>query len=145
LAELESQADLGIDIQQIDDGWQGHDFKNWRPIKDFELKPDDAIYPQYKSDRYPVYPNGWDKVRQYAKQKGVKLGLWAAVTITAEDLTWNYDHGDFRYYKLDYAHLPTMGEVENLMQRARKLIRHSDHKVRINWDVTERNPRVGYF
>jgi hypothetical protein len=145
LAEIDSQADLGIDIQQIDDGWQGHDFKNWRPIKDFELKPDDAIYPQYKSDRYPVYPNGWDKVRKYAKQKGVKLGLWAHVAITEEDLTWNYDHGDFRYYKLDYAHLPTMGEVEDLMQRSRKLILHSDHKVRINWDVTERNPRVGYF
>ena len=145
MVEIDSQADLGIDIQQIDDGWQGNYFKNWRPIKSYELKSNDGIYPLYKSETYPVYPNGWSKVRKYAKQKGLKLGLWAAIKISADDLIWNYDHGDFRYYKLDYAHLPTMGQVENLMGKARKLILHSAHKVRINWDVTERNPRVGYF
>ena len=145
LVEIDSQADLGIDIQQIDDGWQGHDFKNWRPIKSYELKRDDGIYPLYKSETYPVYPDGWGKVREYARQKGVKLGLWAAITISADDLIWNYEQGDFRYYKLDYAHLPTKGQVEDLMGKARKLILHSGHKVRINWDVTERNPRVGYF
>ena len=145
LVEIDSQADLGIDIQQIDDGWQGHDFKNWRPIQSYELKSDDGIYPLYKSDTYPVYPHGWPKVRDYALKKGVKLGLWAAIKISADDLIWNYEHGDFRYYKLDYAHLPTMVQVENLMGKARKLILHSGHKVRINWDVTERSPRVGYF
>lgn len=145
MVEIDSQADLGIDVQQIDDGWQGHDFKNWRPIKSWPLKSDDGIYSLYKSDTYPVYPNGWGKVRKYAQQKGIKLGLWAAIKISADDLVWNYEHGDFRYYKLDYAHLPTMSQVENLMGKARKLILHSGHKVRINWDVTERNPRVGYF
>ncbi len=145
ITEIDSQADLGIDVQQIDDGWQGFDFDSWRPIPDYELKPDDAIYPLYQSDSYPVYPQGWKKVRDYAQKKGIKLGLWAAINISADDLIWNYEHGDFRYYKLDYAHLGQMKDVDQLMGKARKLILHSGHKVRINWDLTEKNPRVGYF
>jgi hypothetical protein len=38
-----------------------------------------------------------------------------------------------------------MAQVEELTGKARKLILHSGQKVRINWDVTEKNPRVGYF
>jgi hypothetical protein len=145
VTEIDSQADLGIDVQQIDDGWQGFDFDSWRPITYYELRPDDAIYPLYRSDTYPVYPQGWRKVRDYARGKGLKLGLWAAIRISADDLIWNYEQGDFRYFKLDYAHLGTMAEVEDLMGKARKLILHSGHTTRINWDVTEKNPRVGYF
>ncbi len=145
MTEIDSQADLGIDVQQIDDGWQGFDFDSWRPIPSYELRPDDAIYPIYQSDTYPVYPNGWGKVREYARGKGIKLGLWAAINISAGDLIWNYEQGDFRYYKLDYAHLGRMKDVDKLMGKARKLILHSRHKTRINWDLTEKNPRVGYF
>jgi len=145
LVEIDSQADLGIDIQQIDDGWQGFDFDSWRPIRCNELRPDDAVYPLYKSDTFPVYPDGWSRVREYAREKGVKLGLWAAVRISAEDLIWNYERGDFRTFKLDYAHLGEMKDVDELMGKARRLILHSGHKVRINWDLTEKSPRVGYF
>jgi hypothetical protein len=145
LTEIDSQADLGIDVQQIDDGWQGHDFKSWRPIPSFALLPSDAIYPLYRSDTYPVYPQGWTRVRDRARSKDVKLGLWAAVNIPADDLIWNYEHGDFRYFKLDYADLATMRAVDEVMGKARKLILHSGHQVRINWDLTEKEPRVGYF
>jgi len=145
IVEIDSQADLGIDVQQIDDGWQGYDFKNWRPIQSYELLESDAVYPLYQSNTYPVYPQGWTRVREYARSKGVKLGLWAAARISADDLMWNYEHGAFRYFKLDYAHLATMQAVDELMGKARKLILHSGHQVRINWDLTERSPRVGYF
>jgi len=145
LAEIASQADLGIDVQQIDDGWQGFGYDHWRPVKENTLEPNDAVYGIYKSDTYPVYPEGWKNVREFAKSKGVTLGLWAANNISADDLIWNYENGDFRYYKIDFAHLTNMASYESLMGRARELILHSGHKVRINWDVTERSPRVGYF
>lgn len=145
LVEIDSQAGLGIDVQQIDDGWQGFGYNHWRPIKENALHEENAVYADYESDRYPVYPNGWQTVRNYARTKGVTMGLWAANNIPADDLIWNYDHGDFRYYKIDFAHLDTMPLVEELMGKARTLILHSGHKARINWDVTEAPPRVGYF
>ena len=51
------------------------------------------------------------------------MGLWAANRIPTEDLKWNFDQGDFRYYKIDFANLKTMRDVERLMNKARKLIR----------------------
>lgn len=145
LAEIASQADLGIDVQQIDDGWQGFGYDQWRPVRENALEPNDAAYGIYASDTYPVYPEGWKNVREFAKTEGVVLGLWVAKNIPLEDLVWNYENGDFRYFKIDFAHLEDMRSYENLMGRARELILHSGHKVRINWDVTERAPRVGYF
>jgi hypothetical protein len=142
LAEINSQADLGIDIQQIDDGWQGTDYNSWRPVPQNIYAGGTAME---KRATYAVYPEGWKNVKQAARDAGVRLGLWAAWTISADDLIWNYDNGGFLSYKLDFAHLTTMDLYETLMGKARALISHSKHKVRINWDVTEAPPRVGYF
>ncbi len=127
LREIASQDDLGIDVQQIDDGWQGDDYRTWRPAK----------------HRYPQ--QSWDTVKAAAAKHGVKLGLWAAVRIPEKDLLWNYDHGGFRYYKLDFANLRSRTILERVLGKARRLILHSGHTVRVNWDVTENAPRVGYF
>jgi hypothetical protein len=142
LAEIKSQADLGIDIQQIDDGWQGTDYNSWRPVPENTYFGDTVME---KKGTYAVYPEGWKHVMQTARDAGVRLGLWAAWTIPAEELIWNFDNGGFLSYKLDFAHLETMDQFETLMGKARALISHTGHKVRINWDVTERSPRVGYF
>ncbi len=142
LVEIKSQADLGIDIQQIDDGWQGTGYSSWRPVPQNTYFGDTAMETK---ETYPVYPEGWKHVKQAAKDAGIRLGLWAAWTISAEDLIWNYDNGGFLSYKLDFAHLDTMDQFETLMGKARRLISHSGHRVRINWDVTERPARLGYF
>ena len=128
LREIASQADLGIDVQQIDDGWQGNGYGAWRPTPD-----------------HGRYPAGWAKVRAEAERQGVALGLWAAWGIGRDDLVWNHDHGGFRYYKLDFAKLNTYDKLEGLMRKVRALIEHSGHRVRVNWDVTENPPRVGYY
>jgi len=145
LAEIESQADLGIDVQQIDDGWQGFDYDSWRPVPSNALRPADAAYSIYESDMYPVYPEGWKNVRAAARRRGVKLGLWAAWGISTDELIRNQREGDFRYFKVDFARLNTLDKIEALTGKARALIEASGHTVRINWDVTENAPRVGYF
>ena len=126
LREIASAADLGIDVQQIDDGWQGNQYRRWRPAK----------------ARYPV---GWRRVKAAARKHRVSLGLWAAVRIPRKALLWNYDHGGFRYVKLDFASLDTYDKLETLLAKVRSLVEHSRHRVRVNWDVTENPPRVGYF
>lgn len=128
LKEIESQADLGIDVQQIDDGWQD---ENWRPRKDF-------------------YPEGWTRVVAKAKEKGVKLGLWFNAGAMSpkellENLKYHYDTGGFLYFKLDGLHFETYSEVDEVMKAVREFIKYTGHKAQVNWDVTENSPRVGYF
>jgi hypothetical protein len=124
LLELETQAELGIDIQQIDDGWQT---KEWVPRSDW-------------------YPEGWKNIVAKSKETGVKLGLWAAaMPVTYEALKTNYDNAHFVSYKLDFANLGSHQNMEKLSNKIRNFIKYTDHKVRVNWDLTENAPRFGYF
>jgi len=126
LRQIESCQDLGIDVQQIDDGWQGNQYKKWAPAEE-------------------RYPDGWKRVRRAAREMGVKLGLWAAWVIDSKALLKTFDDGGFNYYKIDFAKLDTYEKLEALMSKMRGLVRHSGNTVRVNWDVTENPPRVGYY
>ena len=134
LEEIKSQADLGIDVQQIDDGWQNPppivctDTKTWRPDK-------------HKNR----YPEGWKNVRKAAEDQKIKLGLWAMDKISLKDLIWNYNQAGFEYFKLDFIHIKNYSQLEALIEKVRSFIEFANHKVRVNWDVTENPPRVGYF
>lgn len=135
LKELEACAELGIDILQIDDGWQvppGH--ATWEP-------KDNGWHPHPES-----YPQGWAPVRKRAAELGVKLGLWAAAQpVSLEELKANYTRGGFEQYKLDFAVLKRREEIDELMSKVRDFIAWTGHKVRVNWDVTENPARYGYF
>lgn len=126
LNQIESCQDLGIDVQQIDDGWQGNQYETWFPVKQ-------------------RYPKGWKNVRAAAREAGIKLGLWAAWGIGEKALLATHDDGGFNYYKIDFANLNTYDKLEALTTKMRDLIRHSGHTVRVNWDVTENPARVGYY
>ncbi len=135
LAEIDACADLGVDILQIDDGWQvppGHPHwdpgaNGWRP------------HPE-------AHPGGWAPVRARAAERGVKLGLWApAMSISGDDLKASHTEGGFVQYKLDFARLAGRAEIEALMRKVRDFIAWTGHRVRVNWDVTENAARYGYF
>ncbi len=135
LKEIECCAELGIDVLQIDDGWQvSPGNSSWDP-------QENGWHPHPQS-----HPGGWNPVREAAKKHGVKLGLWAAATpIQLDELKANYSDGGFVQYKLDFANLRSRQELDTLMQKVREFIRWTDHKIRVNWDVTENEPRYGYF
>ncbi|MCG6189377.1 alpha-amylase family protein [Maribellus maritimus] len=152
LTEIEVCAELGIDILQIDDGWQirkGED--SWLPAakgptqsyKNSELPQllDGTLMPE----SYDIYPDGFGKVRETAKEKGIRLGLWNAWTAPLNTLKANYDAGDFKSFKLDFAVLHTKEALDNLYYKARDLIKYSNYSAVVNWDVTERAPRMGFY
>lgn len=142
LQEIASQADLGIDVQQIDDGWQGSHYNQWKPaVSAIAVLSGKGPGPF----RYDVYPDGWGRVKTFAQQQHVALGLWAAWTIPEEDLRWNYDHGGFHYVKLDFSNLNTKTKLDDFMAKVRRFVRYTGNTVRINWDATENAPRMGYF
>lgn len=135
LRELETCAELSVDVLQIDDGWQvppGHE--DWQPGEN-GWRPHPACY-----------PNGWARIRARAAELGIKLGLWAAaVPISLDELKTSFTEGGFLQYKLDFAILKTRADIDALMEKVRDFIAWTGHRVRVNWDVTENPPRYGYF
>ncbi len=135
LKEIDSCAEIGIDILQIDDGWQV-------PVNSATYEPEDhGWYPHPER-----YPDGWNNVVAEAKDKGVSLGLWAAAEcIPLKALEYNYENGHFVQFKLDFAHLDSRHKIDKLMHKVKSFIKSTGHNVRVNWDLTEINPRYGYF
>lgn len=136
LAEIQSQHDLGIDLQQVDDGWQGLQYKNWNYVSKATSKEFGA---------YDVYPEGWKNIKASAEENNLRLGLWAAWGIPGEDLLKHYKSGGFTSYKLDFARLNTYEKFHGFVNKVRGFILDTNHKVRVNWDVTENSPRIGYY
>lgn len=141
LEELESVADLGIDVLQIDDGWQT---PRWTAATSATRVQHGRGAVEAFGD-YPVYPDGWKRVRGRAAELGVDLGLWAAWTAPLDALVANHDQAEFRCYKLDFANLNSKARYDGLVEKARALIKHSGGSARVNWDVTETVTRMGYF
>lgn len=136
LRELAIAQAIGVDVVQIDDGWQvdlaAH---TWNPEEGHGWKPHPAVYPQ-----------GWTVVRERAHALGLRLGLWAAgMPITGAELQQNRAEGGFTHYKLDFMRLTDHERIAAFRDKVRTFVRDSGHRVRINFDVTERQPRVGYL
>ncbi|NOU35786.1 MAG: hypothetical protein HOO88_03315 [Kiritimatiellaceae bacterium] len=147
LREIDSAADLGIDIQQVDDGWQGYETggKNWRPIASLQAPDGACVIEEYGSETIPVYPDGWVNIRKHAQQKNIKLGLWVhGSAVPIEDLIWNQRQGGFSVVKYDFFNMRTMAEAQMHLNKMRTFIKAADHQVRVNWDVTDK-PRIGYY
>jgi hypothetical protein len=133
LRELESCAELGIDVLQCDDGWQCPPGDPDRPF-DVDWLPD-----------VERFPRGWGPVRDRARELGVKLGLWAPWFADFDALRQNVEEGEFAYLKLDFVNLSDKATLDSLLDRARRLIENAPGDLRVNWDVTENAARVGYF
>jgi hypothetical protein len=147
LREIDSQADLGIDVQQIDDGWQGCNTgsNSWRPVDSLSLNAEgncDTLRKEV-TDMYPS--GGWGKVKTHARGKYVRLGLWVhGGKVTYDDLVWNYEQGGFMAIKYDFFSMKTKAEAEVHFQKVRDFISYTKQQVRVNWDVTG-SRRVGYY
>ena len=132
LREIASCADLGIELLQIDDGWQCEP----GAARPFEV--DWTPNPRR-------FPDGWRPVRQAAADTGLRLGLWAPWRVDADSLIRNYREGGFRRFKLDFINLHSRDDLDALLDKVGALIDGTDRNVGINWDATEENARLGYY
>ncbi len=135
IKEIETCAEMGIDVLQIDDGWQ-------TPLASASWQPGEAGWKPHAES----YPEGWKNIRDLAAKRNVKLGLWAAAEpVSLDELKASFTDGHFFQYKLDFAVLKTRAAIDALMAKVRSFIQWTGHRVRVNWDVTENPPRYGYF
>jgi hypothetical protein len=165
LREIESCAKLGLDLLQIDDGWQVS--KEWTPKPQGSFNPkikgkDKAAFDAMSKDEvdstlnelhngervpqtYDVYPDGFGKVRDAAKEAGIKLGLWHASRAPLVAIKTNMENGHFKAFKLDFAHCGTKDQLDKLYYKGREIVKHSGYTAVVNWDVTEVAPRMGFY
>ena len=147
LTELDIQHDLGIDVQQIDDGWQNP--PGTIAMHTVSWKPNPK-----------VFPSGWEKIKESADEKNIDLGIWFSLgslndvfeaqygsnwSAEPDDLKRAWDDGRFKYYKFDMINLHDYEDLESLMRIARDFTQYTKNQIRINWDVTESEARTGYF
>ncbi|MBP5662348.1 MAG: alpha-galactosidase [Clostridia bacterium] len=146
--EIDTAQALGVDVVQIDDGWQKGNTSDCR-----RNKAGQRIFEGDFWDIHPErFPNGLSPLSAYAKERGVKLGLWFApdarddFALLERDitvLTRAYREWGVRYFKLDMLFIHTK-KAFDAMQTLLNSLYALGNDVSVELDVTN-DKRLGFF
>jgi len=154
IREIEAGARLGVDVVQIDDGWQRGVTANsthsetagvWNGFWDAD--------PRFWDPHPTRFPNGLDGIVGLAKQHGTRLGLWFAPDSSNDFSNWQLDAGkileihrgsDVCYFKIDGVKAHTRLGEQNLHRFFNKVLTETEGRVVFDLDVTA-EIRPGYF
>ena len=153
LKEIEAAARLGVDVVEIDDGWQRGRSKNsvaangkgvwngyWAADPDF-WDPDPMRF-----------PHGFAPLVRAAATHGMKIGLWYGPDSSNDAANWERDanrllayHRDgISYFKIDSMKSTSATALARQRALFTALLAKSDGKIVIDLDVTA-EVRPGYF
>lgn len=158
LEELKRAKETGINLYQIDDGWQNGTTCN---SVNADLKDNNAVWGEgyYKSNpgfwevNGTRFPNGLERIVEYAEENGIRLGLWFSPDSDNDFENWERDsqvlldlHRKYGIaaFKMDGVRLRNKVSEDNLAKLLQRVIQESDGKVIFNMDVTT-DTRSGYF
>ena len=157
LKEVEAGAELGVDVIQVDDGWQKGRSRNSAEARAGKVKGTWATWWKVMPDFWdfdPVrFPNGIRPVVAAAKAKGIRFGLWFGPDSTNEAELWEKDanhvlklHREegIDFFKFDSMFSPTKLALDRQRALVKRLMDGSDHRIVIDLDVTA-GVRPGYF
>ena len=159
LRELDCAHRLGVDIVQLDDGWQ----KGLSSNSTYAAQNRGGVFEgfwDFDPDFWeldPVkFPGGMDTILRKADGLGIALGLWFAPDSADDFVNWKKDvevirtlsekHGA-RYIKLDGVVLRTEECEKNylaMLEAIRNLRCPDGQPLRFNLDITN-DERLGYF
>jgi len=143
---------VGVDVVQIDDGWQkgrsvNSAFANGVKLKFWEADP------HYWDIDPQRFPEGLDKLVASARTNGMKFGLWYAPDSNQNFTNWQRDadrilelwhrHG-IEYFKFDMIIVSSPEAENNLHHLFDRIQNESRGKIVIDLDVTA-GIRPGYF
>ena len=155
LAEIEAGARLGVDVVQIDDGWQRGVTANSAQAKD-----QNGVWEGFwKSDPdfwkpHPTrFPHGLEPLVHAAAEKGMGLGIWFAPDSANQFANWELDaetllalhfrHG-IEHFKIDSVNARNVTGLANLRHFFERLQEGSQGRIVLDLDVTAQ-VRPGYF
>jgi hypothetical protein len=128
LREIPALAEIGVDVMQIDDGWQKSGGL-W-DARDFR----------------PKYRNGWKDIKAAADKSGLRLGLWVAIrNAEVADLKQNLDELGFISWKADFECLESRGDYEERIGRYREVLKHAWMKTQFTLCPEYDDPRYGWY
>lgn len=128
MKEIPVLADLGVDVMQVDDGWQRSG--DGPDAKDF----------------LPKYTNGWKDIKAACDHVGLRLGLWVAVrNADPAHLKVNLDELGFITWKADFEHLSNRADYENRIARYREVMKHAWMKNQFTLCPEYDDPRYGWY
>lgn len=154
LQEIEAGAALGVDVVQVDDGWQ-----KGRSANSAEAKGKGvwngywAADPEFWSPDRTRFPNGLEPVVAAAKAKGMKFGFWFGPDSSNDAANWQKDADHLldmhRALGLDYIKIDSMKTLNSTsLQRQRamfdRILEGSKGAISFDLDITA-EIRPGYF
>jgi len=153
LKEIEAAKQLGVDVVQIDDGWQKGTTANSALTKRGVWEG----YYEFDSDFWMVnskkFPRGFAPIMEAIKGTNVKIGLWFSPDSSKDMGNWEKDANvllnfyrkfNIQFFKLDGIKIRNKKCEINLLKLMNKVSVESDNKVSFNLDITA-EVRFGYF
>lgn len=153
LSEIESASRLGVDVVQIDDGWQQGITANSKISTGGTWGIYRKIDPNFWKINSNKFPNGFSKIVSVAKQNEIKLGLWFSPDKYKDYCQWRLDAHvmiDFyhkygiKYFKLDGIDIENKASEQNVVKMLEEVDKLTDGNVVFNMDITS-GKRFGYF
>jgi len=155
LKEIQAGARLGVEVIQLDDGWQ-----KGRTANSIDAQKANGKWEGFHdtaSDFWTPdltrFPNGFEPILQAAQQAGVVIGLWYAPDSSNDFANWQADvktviqlHKQYGicHFKFDSINTRSrQGEI-HLDKFFDALAKQSDNQIIVDLDITA-NCRPGYF
>jgi hypothetical protein len=128
MKEIPALAALGIDVMQIDDGWQksggGPDAKSFEP----------------------KYSSGWKDLKKEANRNGLRFGLWVTAKYsTTEELKKNIDELGFISWKVDFDQLASRSDYEERIAKYRAVMKYAWMNTQFSLCPEYDDPRYGWY
>ena len=152
LKEIEAGAKLGVDIIQIDDGWQKGVTINSKARKSSIWEGFYAADPDFWAIHPQRFPHGLKPLVKKAARHGIRFGLWFAPDSSHEFANWRRDvdtvlnlHRMYGIssFKLDSVNLLSKKAETNYLNFLTTVERESNNRIALNLDCTAQN-RQGY-
>jgi hypothetical protein len=129
MKEIPALAKLGVEVIQIDDGWQKGEGR-YNEAKGFS----------------PRYKNGWKDIKAEADKYGLRFGLWVTARYsTTEELNKNVDELGFISWKVDFDQLTNRADYEDRTRKYREVMKHSWMKTQFTLCPEYDDPRYGWY
>lgn len=144
MQEIEAGAQLGVDVVQVDDGWQygksGNSAFGKGAWEDFR-----SANPDFWKPHPERFPNGLKPLVDAAADKGLKFGLWFGPSAENEMEAWEADadliieahkNDGIDYVKVDAIRMETLEAEQNLEKFYQKVLKASGGAVVFDPDAT---------
>lgn len=158
LKEVAAGAELGVDVIQIDDGWQKGRSANSSDVARKKGKPRAwgnfrEVDPTFWEPCPIRLPHGLEPIVSAAKEKGMRFGLWYGPDSSDDAKHWKddadcllayYRNRGIQYFKIDSLKTPTPAAFANQRRLFDRMLEGSDGAMTFDLDVTC-GERPGYF